>query len=1155
LQVVFENLIILKTFSIKKIVIFTKTSCKFNDFFMPAISEKLFRITLTNEYNGNFIILPNDMIGWDSLKIVLERDYDTFGFNQFFEGSFTFITEGRKFISDLYNQYFIEAKIQLKIEVLMPNFAAGNYITIGVGRLNLSDLSKSRHLENRSLAEEEGDQFLDLSCKIDMSGFAQNIQNNNEKLFDVDFTTSIESQDLLTYPADKFGFELPLHSKALFLEGEVQGAGGYNVNNDFVALNRYYSYNLELDNISIDEFIDSVITTPTILSDYFNTINVDNNNEVDGTPNKEQELFANFISNNTQTYTIRITGEITLSVGSATNVNRYFYLYLWDSESENVVLIATATVLGNGIDTQSIDFETNLNLPLGSELKVWARIESDPIGGSIVQMLHNLTINITSQTFEQSTTTKAYLIYELLDKVLSFNTSKNDVLRSSFFGRLDSFPRTYTGENSPSKLAITNGALLRKFADYQNVTITLKQFLEDLQTIFCIGWSVENESGNIADPQNLRVEFIDYFFQLGLVFKFANPDDLNFQVPTQFLQNRYEFGYKKYEDDFESTLDDTHTKRNYNNHLTAIKNGVSYLSELIASSYAIENARRQSFDIKPKESFKYDEDNFVIQCARGQFKVVIVGFIDDKIIIRRGSVIADLASFTSFGVVGCTIFNAGANNGIYNVSSYEQTDTPNDFSFEQRLVLAAFVSTPADLQDDSYALISTSLDKFFPEQDQNFTVQNLIDPASAYNLRITPNRNLMRWFRFWKTSFYKYPAQFFKFVKGIQNYKLITNLIGTNNTQFEDPNREISENENFVASDDKQAILPPSKITFNHPVNIENFAFILRDANRYKEYNVTTDGKSFYQGFLDRISYDPYNQLAEISLIAELKETSEITPPAEPPAVVSQFPCNSVVKSGGKGITTIRVNLDAAGGVLAFGLDTFQIPDKVEGIWNNTKVFTSGMFGIDNSVGPFDDGTIQNSTPPQYIGSLKGVIPNRISEFELDTGLTAQQIGYINSGYVQLVWFKYTPADFIISPFLDLVVTGFGGTEWTIKRFCQVVAPTPNPAANFSNAWNGGATPQIANITPASQSQVDTLNLSVGDSVRIQVFYNGIWHDETKIVQAIYSGGFDMRFLPNFTFLGVQQFIGTVIYARARNITKSGVYVDLGREIPAMYPI
>ena len=1120
---------------------------------MPAISEKLFRITLTNEFNGDFIILPNDMIGWEDLKIVLERDYDTFGFNQFFEGSFTFINEGRKFISDLYNQYFIEAKIELKIEVLMPNFDVGNYITIGVGRLNLSDLSKSRHLENRSLAEEESDQFLDLSCKIDMSGFAQNIQNNNEKLFDVDFTESIESQTLLSYPTDKFGFELPLHSKALFLEGEIRGGGGYNVHNDFVAFNRYYSYNLEFIDIVVDEFIDAIITTPTILADVFNVINVDNDNEVDGTPNSEQEIFENFLSNNTQVYSINIVGTITLGVGSATPVNRYFYLYLWDSESENVVLIETATVFENGIDTKNVDFSIDLFLPVSTKLKIWSRIETDPIGGSIVQMVHDLSINISSQTFKQSTTSKSYLIYELLDKVLSFNTSKNDVLRSEFYGRTDSFPRTYTGENYPARLAITNGALLRKFADYQNVTITLKQFLEDLQSIFCIGWSVENESGNIADPQNLRVEFIDYFFQNELIFKFANPDDLKFQVPTQFLQNRYEIGYKKYEDDFESTLDDTHTKRNYNNHLTAVKNGVSYLSELIASSYAIENARRQSFDVKPKESFKYDEDNFVIQCERGQFKVVIIGFDSNKILIRQGSVIADLASFTSFGVIGATIFNSGANNGIYNVTSYEQTDTPEEFTFEQRLVLAAFVSTPLDLQVDSYALISTSLDKFFPEQDQNFTTQNLIDPASSYNLRITPNRNLMRWFRFWKTSFYKYPFQFFKFAKGIQNYKLITNLL-SGNTQFEEINREVGESENFVASDDKQAILPPSKITFNHPVNIENFAFILRNENRYKEYNVTTDGKSFYQGFLDRISYDPYNQLAEISLIAELQETSEVTPPPPPPTPVVQFPCNSIVKSGGKGITTIRVDLDPNGGVLAFGLDTIQIPDKVEGIWNGNKVFTSGMAGIANS-GPFDDGTIQNSTPPQYIGSLKGVIPNRIVDFELDTGLTQDQIGYRNSGYKQLVWFKYTAADFITSPFLDLVVTGFNATEWSIKRFCQVVAPAPNPAANFSNAWNGGVTPQIANINPASQSQVDTLNLSLGDSVRIQVFYNGIWYDETKTVQAIFGGGFDMRFLPNFTFLGVQQFIGTVMYARARNITKAGLYVDLGREIPAMYPV
>ena len=1123
--------------------------------------EKIFRITLTNEFNNDFIILPNDMIGWDSLKIVLERDYDTFGFNQFFEGSFTFVAEGRRFIIDLYNQYFVEAKIQFKIEVLMPNANSSDYITIGIGRLNLAELSQKRHLDNRELAEEETDAFLELSCKIDMSGFAQNIKNNNEKLFDVTTAESIEGQSLLEYPLDKFGFELPLHSKTLALEAEIQGGGGYNVHNDLNPIpggsELYYSYNLELDNIVIDEFIEAAITTPTILADKFDVINGNNDNEVDGTPNTEQELFASFISNSTQTYNITITGTITLGVNSPNVTDKYFYLYIWDSESENVVLIETAFLPGDGIDNKSVDFSQDFYLPVGTEVKIWARIE---VGGAasssfdIIQMVHTLNVNISSETLLQSTSTKSYLIYELLDKCLSFNTSKNDRLRSSFYGRIDSFPRTYTGENTPSFLAITNGALVRLFPDYQNVTTSLKRILEDLQAIHCIGWSVENETGDISDPQNLRVEFIDYFFQDEVIHNFVNPDDLNFQVATFLLQNRYEFGYKKYEDDFESTIDDPHTERQYNNHLTAVNNGVSYLSELIASSYALENARRQSFIEKPKQSFKYDTDNFVIQGIRAQFKVNIVGFDVDKILIRRGSVIADLATFTSYGIVGCTIYNAGANDGIYNVTGYEEVGNPDDAAYEQKIVLNAFVAVPLDLQADSYALISTDQSKFFPEQDQTFEVQNLIDPSSAYNLRITPNRNLMRWFRLWKTSFYKFPAQFFKFVQGIQNYKLITNGLSLN-TQFEDGG-DIAENQNFVASDNKQAILPPSTITFNHPLDIETFSFFITSENRYKKYTVTTDnGKTVYTGFLDKISYQPYDQLAEITLIAELGGQEIAEPMPDPDPTPPLFPCNSILESGGEGVTTTKVELDPNGGIVVFGINTFVQPDKVEGMHNGIKVFTSGMFGIDNTLGPFDDDVIQDDTPPQYIGSIKGVIPNRIAEFEAETGYTIEQFNYQNSGYKQLVWFEYTAADYLDSDFMTIVVTGYQGTIWTLKRFCLVEEEQENIPADFLNQWTGKADdPGLAAIVFKAQEQVNTLNLSNGDSIRVQVFYGGVWYDETKTVYNTFGGGFGVNMTPNFSFVGIQMYIGTVLFARARNITKGGAYVDLGIQIPGVYP-
>ena len=157
-------------------------------------------------------------------------------------------------------------------------------------------------------------------------------------------------------------------------------------------------------------------------------------------------------------------------------------------------------------------------------------------------------------------------------------------------------------------------------------------------------------------------------------------------------------------------------------------------------------------------------------------------------------------------------------------------------------------------------------------------------------------------------------------------------------------------------------------------------------------------------------------------------------------------PCGSTASSGGNGIRDININLDSAGGIVAFAFDAYGAMDKgeiIHGTAAGTKKATTSRAASGNS-GPAFDGSWgtepQNYIPTQaqistnfaFIGTGTGVaIPTRLSEFTTSTGKTATM-----PGYQQIVWWEYTAADYQTSSIVTIRITGAGGTSWRLQRIC-----------------------------------------------------------------------------------------------------------------------
>ena len=174
-------------------------------------------------------------------------------------------------------------------------------------------------------------------------------------------------------------------------------------------------------------------------------------------------------------------------------------------------------------------------------------------------------------------------------------------------------------------------------------------------------------------------------------------------------------------------------------------------------------------------------------------------------------------------------------------------------------------------------------------------------------------------------------------------------------------------------------------------------------------------------------------------------------------------PCSSTASSGGAGIQDLNINLDSAGGMIAFLFNPQGVPDKLEIIHGNasgTKVATSGFDnGADGNSGPFDNvyGTEPSNTVPtesqvgsidQFIGTNKGVCPTRQTQFTNETGYVVPNMTVGGTDYQQIVWWIYTASDYQTAPNVTVRVTGVTGTAWDLLRLCCpdancTTAPTP----------------------------------------------------------------------------------------------------------------
>lgn len=159
---------------------------------------------------------------------------------------------------------------------------------------------------------------------------------------------------------------------------------------------------------------------------------------------------------------------------------------------------------------------------------------------------------------------------------------------------------------------------------------------------------------------------------------------------------------------------------------------------------------------------------------------------------------------------------------------------------------------------------------YIVEQGITENAANFFSPATAYNWRIRPISNLMRWFKSIAQSYTNLinTASKIFFTSGTGNYLAEGNINAADPCVME--NHVMAENDDIAATDfmravDATPIYKPETITFEYPLSIAEYQAI--KSAPYGYINVQCGQGDTEKAFIKTISYKPAERKAEMTLI------------------------------------------------------------------------------------------------------------------------------------------------------------------------------------------------------------------------------------------------------------------------------------------------
>jgi hypothetical protein len=164
------------------------------------------------------------------------------------------------------------------------------------------------------------------------------------------------------------------------------------------------------------------------------------------------------------------------------------------------------------IENINFSFTQVINLVPGDKVYFYSRLnlaKSHPLPPAVIIKLVQNSISISVAALERTAPTpaKGWWLFDSIDHVTRSITNRSARLKSSFLGFRGAFQAS---DGMGALFTTTNGKQIRRFdVDTNPLNIALKDLLESVRAIFCIGYGIEKK----GSQQFVTVERVNYFYR------------------------------------------------------------------------------------------------------------------------------------------------------------------------------------------------------------------------------------------------------------------------------------------------------------------------------------------------------------------------------------------------------------------------------------------------------------------------------------------------------------------------------------------------------------------------------------------------------------------------------------------------------------------